>query len=94
MYIPPPLMSADFSFMITISTEGTWVLSLGKSQFNLSDCQLLKELPTRLLSVADVLKVLSVLNNSRFCIGNSDTKFSPLSERHDGKFKNHAGIIN
>ena len=91
LYIPAPLMPAEFLFILTVSADGAWILSMGRNQVDRSYCQLMQRFPAHLLSVSDTVNVLSVLDSCRLCIGNDDTKFTSLVDKCNGKFKNHAG---
>ena len=54
-------------------------------------CDVLAGIPNSLVSPADVVKVMDVVNNSDLCIGNPDDKFMPLVTRRNQVFMNHAG---
>lgn len=87
----PPMMIADVTMMLTISADGTWLLTVGRKQALVSQCPVLEEVPTRLLSVEEIVRMLSALEKARLCVGNPDEKFKDLAKKRDGEFRNHAG---
>ena len=57
--------------MVTICLDFIWTLRIGQNEFSLHESQLL----CGLNSVENVVRVLSLLNGSKFCAGNSDEFF-------------------
>lgn len=86
-----PTMSADYHFMLTISTDGSWTLCVDRKQANACQCSVLENVPLQLLSVQDVVNFIALLDSCNVCVGNSDERFHDLVVKHDGKFKNHTG---
>lgn len=87
---PPLYLCATNTFMLTVSCD-TWTLCVGSKFVNKEHCKLLLGFPAALHSVDDVLKIVSSLENSKFCNGNPDNKFNSLSQRHGGLFKDYHG---
>ena len=65
--LSPFLMTADFTFKLTISSDNTWILSTGRMQVNVSQCPLLDCVPTLLVNVEGVVGVLSAINKLKLC---------------------------
>ena len=84
-----PHFSADYSFMLTIAPDFSWSLCLGRNSVSIERCTLLQGLCNKLDRVDAVLSALSTLEQSRFCVGNPDSKFTELL--HKGYFKEHSG---
>lgn len=82
---------ATHTFMLTVTPGGAWTLCAGSKQVNPEQCKLLSEFPAILSTVIDVVKIVSALECCKFCIGNPDEKFSSLSDRHGGVFKDYHG---
>ena len=61
------------------------------SEIRPEHCQLLAGVGFKLSSVDAVVELLSALNQSGFCVGNSDSKFMQLTERRKGVFKDQLG---
>ena len=92
--ITPPVMSAEFTFMLTIQPHDAWTLGTsGRRELRASTCPLLAQFPSKLLSVQETVSTPSVLDTCKLCIGNPDEKFKALSEKHHGSFKNRSGIM-
>lgn len=47
--VTPPILSADFTFMLTIQYSGTWTLSVSRKEVDPKQCQLLESVPSQLL---------------------------------------------
>lgn len=52
---------------------------------------LFSDFPDNLLSVNAVLHLVSILDSSKMCIGNSDRALKELAADHKGVFKNRSG---
>lgn len=89
----PLFCCADYSFMLTISPDGTWTLCVGRTRVYQEHCDLLKATPTKLCSVDDVIGLVLSLSGSKWCIGNPDEKFMDLIDRHEGNFRDQTGTL-
>ena len=87
-HTPQPI---DIPFVLTLNRQCTWTLSVGRSEINPQRCHLLTGIATKLQSVDDLLKLLSVLDASRICVGNADTKFEGLASQRKGSFSDQLG---
>jgi len=91
LQILPPLFSADLTLMLTVTPDCAWTLSVGRSQINQQQCQLLCGIAAKLCCVDEVVKLLTVLDGSKFCVGNPDAKFMQLIPRQKGSFRDQSG---
>ena len=89
--VTPSLMRADFTHMITISFSGTWTLSVDRKEVNALQCPLLEGFPTQLLSVDNVMAIISMLDKCTLCVGNPDEIFFDLIEKYHGTFNDSSG---
>ena len=78
-------------FTLTVNNDSTWTLMVCESQVKIEQSSLFSEVPHYLRSVDDVVGLLSMLNQSKFCIGNKDTKFLELATANGGVFKDKRG---
>lgn len=61
-------------------------------QVNAQQCPLLNDIAPRLLSVNNILSILSLLEETTYCVGNDDVKFVQLlSNRHKDGFRDQTG---
>ena len=90
--IEPPKMSAEVSFLLTISSNFLWILCIGRKEVDASQCRVLSHFSTTLRSVREVLSVLTALDRSTFCIGNSN-KFDSLIQHYKGEFRDKSGRL-
>ena len=72
---------------MTIFNDFHWTLRVGKRIVSVS------ETSDRLDSVESVTKVLSLVEASKICAGNPDSKFSCLSQWNRGIFSDHHGKL-
>ena len=77
-------------FTVIVNGDCTWTLMVCERQVDKS-CPVLSEVPHFLRSVKDVVGLLSMLNLSRFCIGNKETKFLDIANSNGGLFKDKQG---
>ena len=91
--VTPPVMSADFTFIITISASGRWTINVDHKEISRANCPILAECAVHdhLLSVDLVVEILSLLDRCKLCVGNPDEKFSSLIDKHSGKFLDRSG---
>ena len=80
-------------FTVTINGNCTWTLMVCESQVEIKSCSLLSQVPRYLRSINEVVGLLSMLNHSKFCIGNKVTKFLDLAAANGGLFKDKRGNI-
>ncbi len=76
---------------ITIREDFTWLVSVYSHSVTPQSCHALAELPVRLDSVDKIKDVVSTIEHSRICDGNSESKFLDVAKRRDGVFKDHSG---
>ena len=82
MSVTVPMAPADAMYTVTISLDFTWI---GQNEVAIDENDLLcYSVPRSLCSVESVARVVSVLDGSKFCIGNADDKFSNLVKRRKG----------
>ena len=91
LQISPSLPSVDYSFMLTVAPDCNWTLCLGRKQISKDQCQLLVGFKEKLCTVAELVQVLSTLDESKCCVGNPDTKFLQLAAHHKGTFRDKSG---
>ncbi len=84
LQILPSVYCCANTFMVTVSPDGTWSLSLGNSK---EKCELIRGFPTKIQSVDPVVEVVSCLAGSKYCVGNPDGKFVDILNRRGGIFK-------
>lgn len=92
LHVTPPLLSANVLYMLTIASDFSWTLHIGPKQVDVEHCQLFHGAYRHLCTVKSVLDVISALDDSKFCMGNPDDKFTPLTEQHKGKFMDRSGM--
>lgn len=85
------LCAASTTFTLTLDRQCCWCLKLEASELSHENCQFLAGVDVKLSSVDALVKFLSDLDESTFCVGNADSKFLHLIERHKGVFKDHSG---
>lgn len=78
-------------YSITIRENFTWLLSVHGNNVSPLSCHALAGFPDNLDSVAKVMQITSVVQHSRICVGNSDSRFLDVARRRDGVFKDHSG---
>ena len=93
MQFSPSLCSVNTTFTLTIDQQCFWTLSLETSKIRPEHCHLLAEVGFKLSSVDAEVELLLALDQSIFCVGNSDSKFVQLSEHHKGVFKDQLGKL-
>lgn len=89
---PPDYCCASQLFMLTIAPDSTWTVCVGSKQVNTDQCNLFSRFSSK-LHTAGVVEIVSALEDSKFCVGNPDKKFTHLSERHGGVFMDYHGNI-
>ncbi|SMN01584.1 hypothetical protein SPONN_2650 [uncultured Candidatus Thioglobus sp.] len=85
------LASADAMYTVTISSDFTWKIRIGRNEVAIEENDLLRYSSGSLCSVQSVVRVVSVLDGSKFCVGNPDDKFTNLVQRRKGKFMDKSG---
>ena len=88
-----PSMVPFVLFTVTITGDCTWILTVCERQVDIERCSLLSQVPPFLRTVNDVVGLLSMLNCSKFCSGNKETKFMDLAADNGGVFKDKQGNL-
>ena len=91
LHVQPHSSSADFSIILTISNNHSWAVRVGQKEVDISQSLLLQGSPSFLKSIGEIVSVLSLLDGSKFCVGNQDEKFKYLDHSHKGKFMDQQG---
>ena len=89
----PTNSTTEQVFMLTIKPEFNWNLDVHRHRVNSLQCPLLAEVPSQLNSVNSVVHLLSLLDNSKICQGNPETKFLDITQHHKGNFFDKSGTI-
>ena len=89
--ISSPHTSAEVIFLLTISSNFAWVLCVRQKQVNIRQCQVLSHISDKLCCTGDMLRVMTVLDNSTLCVGNPDNKFDYLIEHYKRGFTDASG---
>ena len=78
----PTHTRAAVSFTLTVADDFKWSLgvTLQKLQLNVENCELLSATPKLLDSSSHIHQLLSLLNSSKICRGNSSAKYLRLME--------------
>ena len=92
----PPVSSNGFTlsklpFLVKVSSDCTWCFIIGMEEVNYRYSQILKSVLLKFTCVDDVVRLLTLLDNSLLCHGNPDTKFSAVREHYKGVFKDKSG---
>ncbi len=77
-------------YALEITDIFTWTVRIQGQLVDIS-CTHLALLPCSLHSVSSVSEVIQALESSHFCIGNDDSKYSPLQASRKGVFMDAAG---
>ncbi len=87
--------SADVVYMVTISSDFSWRVRIGQKYvpFHETESGLLHNAPHSLNSLKGVVEVLTLLDGSKFCVGNPEEKFFKLIEKRNGKFMDQSGNL-
>ena len=87
--------SSSVTITVIIRKDLTWLLFLNDRCVHLHSCKLLQPFrASQLNSVELILKVLSLLQGCKICIGNPDEKFIAIQQRRNGTFSsNKSGNI-
>ena len=67
-----------------------WKLTVVRASCEQSNCPLLQDCPFQVMSINDVMQMISLLDSSKQCIGNIDQKFERVTDVHKGVFKDMA----
>ncbi len=78
-------------FTLSVDGQFTWTLRLGTSGINSESCHLLRGYALTLSIVDEVVQLLSRIEESAFCVGNADARFTELVDSHKGTFKDPSG---
>ena len=78
---------------ITIRSNFTWLLSVHGKNISPQSCRVLAASPSLLNSVDRVVQLISLIEQSRICEGNSESKFLDVAKRRDGVFKDQSGKL-
>ena len=84
-------LGEDLFFNLRINADFSWILLLLGKYINPATTTFLQQFPQLTVSVADIKRVIQMLDSSRVCIGNGDDKFSNLVMKNEGKFRNQSG---
>ena len=69
------IQNSSLDLIITIAPDCVWSMTIGTTQFCIDQCQLLNVFSSMLDSIDTVVKLLSCIDKSKVCKGNSDVKF-------------------
>ena len=86
--VPEGLASAKIAYMVTVSCDFSWKVSI---EFQVQENVILHTAPTLLTSAMSVMNVVEMLDSYKVCVGNSDEKFSRLIAQRNGKFMDKTG---
>ena len=78
-------------FTMKVIQDLTWSLYFFDQMIERDACDVLAGIPNSLVSPANVVKVMDVVNNSDLCIGNPDVTFMPLLTCCNWVFMNRDG---
>ena len=76
---------------LVIAPDFTWSIYVGSNLIDPQQCQLLRTVSIKLKGVDVVVKLFLSLDQSSFCFGNSDEKFTGINNCHKGCFISKAG---
>ena len=80
------------SYSVHITEDFQWrLICRGRSVPHPEACPLLRSVPSALKSVTDVVQILTLLNTSTVCEGNTDERFHCLSNSRKGHFMDPTG---
>lgn len=79
-------------FIVTITPDCMWSLSIGGSSVIPQHCVQIKDIPDTVNGIDSVLRFLECLDKIAVCIGNPDAKFMATKNTHKGVFKSKTGI--
>ena len=85
-----PLLSKYSCLQLSLNLTG---ILMYIDRVNPLQCPLLAEVPSQLNSVNSVVHLLSLLDNSKICQGNPDTKFLDITQHHKRNFFDKSGTI-
>ena len=80
-------------FTVTVNGDTTWTLIVCESQVDIRQSSLFSEVPHYVRSVNDVVGLLLMLNQSKFCMGNKETRFLESAATNGGVFKDKRGNL-
>ena len=81
------IQNSSLDLIITVAPDCVWSMTIGTTQFCIDQCQLLNVFSSKLDSIDTVVKLLSCIDKSKVCKGNSDVKFQILDRYFTaGKF--------
>ena len=83
--------AGELLFNLRVNGDFSWLLHLLGKCLNPATSSYLQQFPQLAMSVADIESIIMKLDASKVCAGNGDSKFSTLTEKNEGKFKNVAG---
>ncbi len=79
---------SSVNIILTINSQHFWKLILDKTELSTTQCSsVLNPVDTKLDSVDAVIRLISLINEARFCIGNLGTKFLTLCNHRKVTFK-------
>ena len=84
------VLSAGTAFSVSIDTDLSWTVRVGTSPV---DCQtdVFRGCTATINNIDQVIKLLSCIDMATLCVGNSDSKFNILTERHKHYFRSATG---
>ena len=83
----PSLPSVKVTFTLTVDCQCFWTLRLEASEIRSEHSQLLSGLSSKINSIDAMIDLLTTLDQSKFCVGNPDSKFTQLIEHHKRSLK-------
>ena len=92
LQLQQPLASVNVAYMVTVSSDSSWIVYIGYKIINIPQCSRLNTFPEVISNVDELIHLLLVIDGSKHCTGNPDDKFSDLVVSHKGNFKNQQCI--
>jgi len=87
LQILPPLFSADLTLMLTVTPDCAWTLSVGRSQINQQQCQLLCGIAAKLCCVDEVGEAIDSSGQQQILCGESRCKVHAACSSSKGKLQ-------
>ena len=84
-------LGEELFFNLRVNGDFSWVLLLLGKYINPDTSPYLQQFPQFASSVTDIENIVMKLDASKVCSGNRDLKFSALTQKNNGKFRNPAG---
>lgn len=85
------LVASSPTLTLSVDDQLTWTIRVETSPVSPENCEILRGYASTLGSLDDIVQLLSRIDESTFCVGNPDGKFSELVESHKGCFRDQSG---